>query len=166
MARVPFEAAPRVHAKRFARWVDRNGGPIMRSAHVPWLLAAIALGGIAVAAASADEKASPSAAKVEQTAPMSQAEMEKLSGKDLYKASCKRCHGKDSKSGEYTPMSLIQEQWERFFDEKYLDTHKAVADSTHDAKPVTEWITPKMLEKIRKFAIDGAADSEHPMTCG
>jgi cytochrome c553 len=138
----------------------------MRPKHVPWLLAAVALIGIAAAAASADDKPSSPAPKVEPTASMTQAEMEKLSGKDLYRASCKRCHGKDSKAGEYTPMSLIQEQWERFFDEKYLETHKAVADSTHEARPVTEWITPKMLEKIRKFAIDGAADSEHPMTCG
>jgi len=103
-------------------------------------------------------------------------DMEKMSGKELYKFSCKPCHGASSPAGEYTPMTLIQEQWEGFFDEKYIKTHAALTDSTQ-AVPPGDWITPelrerlrlitpKVLEKIRKFAIDGAADSEHPMTCG
>ncbi len=36
----------------------------------------------------------------------------------------------------------------------------------HDNKPVTEVITEEDLELIKKFAIDHAADSEQPMTCG
>jgi hypothetical protein len=92
--------------------------------------------------------------------------IEKMSGKDLYKDFCKTCHGPESPNGEYTPMHLIQEQWERFFDEKYVEMHTELPDSLRDGRPVLEVIDKKMLKKIRKFCIDGAADSEHPMTCG
>ena len=85
---------------------------------------------------------------------------------DLYKEFCNPCHGADADAGEYTPMTLIQDQWERFFNEKYEGSHAAVMDSAHDDKPVTEVITEEDLEKIKKFAIDHAADSEQPMTCG
>jgi len=62
-------------------------------------------------------------------------------------------------------MDLIQDQWQRFFDRKYERTHKGVVDPT-SGKPVTETISPEDLELIKEFAIEGAADSEHPMTCG
>ena len=87
-------------------------------------------------------------------------------GRTLYKEYCKPCHAADSANGEYTPMTLIQDQWQRFFDEKYVPAHKDVADPAHGGKPVTEVITPEMLKQIKKFAVDHAADSEHPMTCG
>jgi hypothetical protein len=87
-------------------------------------------------------------------------------GKELYREYCKGCHEEGSPNGEYTPMTLIQDQWTRFFDRKYERTHKSVIDETHGGKPVTETISPEDLELIREFAIEGAADSEHPMTCG
>ncbi len=87
-------------------------------------------------------------------------------GKELYIEFCKGCHEADSPHGEYTPMSLIQDQWKRFFDRKYVRTHKGVIDEKHGGKPVTETISPEDLELIKEFAIKGAADSEHPMTCG
>lgn len=87
-------------------------------------------------------------------------------GKELYREYCKGCHEEGSPNGEYTPMSLIQDQWTRFFDKKYVRTHKSVIDEKHGGKPVTETISPEDLELIREFAIEGAADSEHPMTCG
>ena len=87
-------------------------------------------------------------------------------GVDLYKEYCKPCHEADSDNGEYTPMTLIQDQWDRFFDEKYVDTHSGVMDPNHDNKPVTEVISEDDLELIKKFAVDHAADSEQPMTCG
>jgi hypothetical protein len=90
----------------------------------------------------------------------------KVKGLDLYKEYCKPCHEEDSEHGEYTPMTLIQDQWERFFDEKYVASHKDVVDEKHEGKKVTDVISKEDLEKIKKFAIDHAADSEQPMTCG
>ena len=90
----------------------------------------------------------------------------KPKGNDLYKEYCKPCHEADSDNGEYTPMTLIQDQWDRFFDKKYVDSHSAVMDPNHDNKPVTEVISEEDLELIKAFAVDHAADSEQPMTCG
>ena len=90
----------------------------------------------------------------------------KAKGQDAFKELCKPCHMAGSDNGEYTPMTLIQDQWNRFFDEKYVPSHESVLDPNHDNKPVTEVIDAKTLEEIRDFAVDHAADSEHPMTCG
>ena len=90
----------------------------------------------------------------------------KPKGLNLYKEYCKPCHLPDSANGEYTPMTLIQEQWERFFNDKYEATHKDVVDPQHEDKKVTDAISEENLELIKKFAIDHAADSEQPMTCG
>lgn len=87
-------------------------------------------------------------------------------GRMLFKENCKPCHAAKSPNGEVTPMTLIQEQWERFFKEKLVPSHKDLVDPAHGGKKVLEVITPEMLQKIKKFAIDHAADSEHPMTCG
>jgi len=94
------------------------------------------------------------------------AESKPIPGKDLYRDYCKTCHAAGSPNGEYTPLTLIQDQWTRFFDKKFERTHKGVIDTAHGDKPVTEVITPEMLEQIRNFAVEHAADSESPMTCG
>lgn len=94
------------------------------------------------------------------------ADSKPVPGRDLYRDYCKSCHGAGSPHGEYTPMTLIGEQWARFFDRKYTRSHEGVLDPAHVNKPVTEVITPEMLEQIRKFATEHAADSESPMTCG
>ena len=86
------------------------------------------------------------------------------SGQELYKANCKVCHAAGSAHGEYTPVTLIQDQWQKFFETKYAAKHKDVAFP--DGKKVSDVITPELLAKISKFAIDHAADSEQPMTCG
>ena len=93
-------------------------------------------------------------------------EAKKLDGKELFKAHCKGCHLEDSEAGEYTPMFLIIEQWERFFDEDYVETHKELLVEGDEETKVIDAISPAMLKAIRKFCVDGAADSEHPMTCG
>ena len=90
----------------------------------------------------------------------------KVKGADLYKEYCKPCHEAGSDNGEYTPMTLIGDQWDRFFEKKYVDSHSTVTDPNHDNMPVTEVISDEDLEKIKKFAVDHAADSEQPMTCG
>ncbi len=87
-------------------------------------------------------------------------------GKTLFREYCKPCHGPDSPHGEVTPMSLIQEQWERFFKEKLRPSHEKLGDPKGSGKKLFEVLTPEMLEKLKKFAVDHAADSEQPMTCG
>ena len=84
----------------------------------------------------------------------------------LYRENCRDCHDDGSPNGEYTPMSLIQAQWTRFFDRKYERTHRKVIDEAHGGVPVTEAISPEVLEKITTFVIDHAADTDQPMTCG
>jgi mono/diheme cytochrome c family protein len=90
----------------------------------------------------------------------------KLDGKKLFKERCKVCHGAEAPAGEYSPMFLIQEQWTKFFAEDYATAHKGLTVSATDTTKVLDAITPEMLEAIRAFCVEGAADSEHPMTCG
>lgn len=84
----------------------------------------------------------------------------------LYREYCRDCHDDGSPDGEYTPMSLIQDQWIRFFDRKYERKHRKVIDEKHGGVPVTEAISPEDLEMIRTFVVDHAADTDQPMTCG
>ena len=90
---------------------------------------------------------------------------EKLDGKALYLEYCRPCHAEDSDNGEYSPMSLIQDQWTEFFKERLVATHADVNDPHHGEKPVLELIAPEMLKVIEKFAVSHAADSEQPMSC-
>ncbi len=90
----------------------------------------------------------------------------KMTGKELYKEYCKQCHLADSPDGEYTPMTLIQDQWTEFFDEQFTPAHKTVTDPHHGDKAVLELLTPEEYKTLRDWTIDHAADSEHPMTCG
>ena len=89
----------------------------------------------------------------------------KTSGKVLYRNTCKPCHGPNSPNGEYSPLTLIQDQWDRFFDKKLVKTH---ADVEVPGQPGTKLLDldPEIINKIRKFSVDHAADSESPMTCG
>jgi hypothetical protein len=87
-------------------------------------------------------------------------------GKALYRANCKVCHDKGSVNKQYTPMTLTQEQWRRAFSAtQFQASHKsAVLPST--GKKLLESLTPEQLKAIQRFAIDHAADSEQPATCG
>lgn len=89
-----------------------------------------------------------------------------MTGRELYKEYCKDCHTADSPNGEYTPLSLIQDQWREFFDENLKPSHEGVTDPKHGDKPVLELLTPEELKTLRDWTIDHAADSENPMTCG
>ncbi|HET8668227.1 MAG TPA: cytochrome c [Terriglobales bacterium] len=86
-------------------------------------------------------------------------------GKSLYRNNCKVCHDKGSKSGVYTPMTLTQDQWRKFFNVKLIPAHK---NATHPqgGKKILETLTPEQLKSIQRFCIDHAADSEQPATCG
>jgi mono/diheme cytochrome c family protein len=87
------------------------------------------------------------------------------SGKDLYKQNCRVCHEKGSAHGEYSPSSLIQDQWENFFKDKLARTHKDTAAPGQDGKKLLDTLTPEQLKEIHKFCVEHAADSEQPQTC-
>ena len=88
-----------------------------------------------------------------------------LNGKELYRNNCKVCHDKGSKNGQYTPMTLTQDQWRKFFTTKLAPSHKT-ATHPKTGKKLLESLTPDELKAIQRFAIDHAADSEQPATCG
>lgn len=95
-----------------------------------------------------------------------EAKAPKLDGKELFKANCKACHGPEGAGGEVTPMSLIGEQWERFYDKQLTETHKDAAAPGGEGKKLLETLTSEAIKELRKWCVDHAADSEHPMTCG
>ena len=88
-----------------------------------------------------------------------------LNGKELYRNNCKVCHDKGSVNGQYTPMTLTQDQWRSFFKTKLTPMHKN-ALHPNGAGRLLELLTPEQLKAIQRFAIDHAADSEQPATCG
>ncbi len=86
-------------------------------------------------------------------------------GKELYRNNCKVCHEKGSPHGEFTPMTLAQAQWRTFFTTKLAASHKTLLHPK-TGKKLLEGLTPDELKAIQRFAIDHAADSEQPATCG
>lgn len=86
-------------------------------------------------------------------------------GKALYRNNCKVCHDKGSKNGTYTPMTLTQDQWRKFFTTKLTPSHKS-AIHPKENKKLFELLTPEEIKSIQRFCIDHAADSEQPATCG
>jgi hypothetical protein len=94
------------------------------------------------------------------------AKIKKMDGKELYKNFCKTCHTEDSAAGEYTPMSLIMDQWDEFFDDTLAETHQDLTCPKDEKTKLMDVIDKDMIKKIRKFCVDHAADSEQPMTCG
>jgi len=90
---------------------------------------------------------------------------DKPDGKALYKQNCRVCHDKGSSNGEYSPMSLIQDQWETFFNTRLAASHKEVKLPGSDKK-LLEGLSPEQIKTIHKFCVDHAADSEQPQTCG
>ena len=119
------------------------------------LLALMILTGLAATAFAEDEVAKET-----------KKDTKKMDGKELYITHCKVCHTEDSDAGEYTPMSLIMDQWDEFYDEIFVETHKEVACPKDKDKKITDMIDKDMIKKLRKFCVDHAADSEQPMTCG
>ncbi|MBS1795080.1 MAG: cytochrome c [Acidobacteria bacterium] len=89
---------------------------------------------------------------------------DKDNGKELFKQNCRVCHEKDSPNGEFTPMSLTQDQWKAFFKNKFEAKHKDVI-LDREKKKLLEFLTTQQIEAIQKFCVDHAADSEQPQTC-
>lgn len=94
------------------------------------------------------------------------AKLNEMDGKEIYKNVCKSCHGPDADAGEYTPMSLIMEQWDEFFQDTFAEAHKDLACPHDENRMLTDVFTGGLLKKVQKFCVDHAADSEQPMTCG
>lgn len=87
-----------------------------------------------------------------------------LDGKELYRNNCRVCHEKGSPHGQYTPMTLTQDQWRAFFKLKLIPAHRNAVNPKTGGKLLD--LTPDQLKAIQRFAIDHAADSEQPATCG
>jgi len=86
-------------------------------------------------------------------------------GKALYRNNCKVCHDKGSPNKQYTPMTLTQAQWRKFYGGKLAASH---VNAIHPAtgKKLLDSLTPDQMKAIQRFCIDHAADSEAPATCG
>jgi hypothetical protein len=95
-----------------------------------------------------------------------QAKLAEMEGIDIYKNVCKSCHGPDADAGEYTPMDLIMEQWDDFFQDTFVETHTDITCPSDETQKLTDVISGDVLKKVQKFCVDHAADSEQPMTCG
>ena len=86
-------------------------------------------------------------------------------GKALYRNNCKLCHDKGSPNGTYSPMTLTQDQWKKFFTVKLVPSHQMVVHPTMNKK-LMECLSPDEMKAIQNFCVDHAADSEQPATCG
>lgn len=88
-----------------------------------------------------------------------------VNGKELYRNNCKICHDKGSPNGQYTPMTMTQDQWRSFFKMKLIPSHKNAVHPKTGGKLLQD-LNPDQMKAIQRFAIDHAADSEQPATCG
>lgn len=138
----------------------------MKFSRIITLMLAVAMVALFCGAGLAQDHPTKSEHPTKAKAAAEKVDVSKMSGKELYKSRCKVCHGPDADAGEYTPMSLIMEQWEEFFDGQFAETHKDVVCPKDKSKKVPQMFDKDMLKKIKKFCVDHAADSEQPMTCG
>src|SRR6266568_8904822 len=76
-------------------------------------------------------------------------------GKELYRNNCRVCHDKGSPQGQYTPMTLTQDQWRTFFKIKMIPAHKNAVSPKTGVK-IFEELTPEQIKAIQRFAIDHA----------
>ena len=84
-------------------------------------------------------------------------------GKAYFKKNCRVCHdGKTEDAPMLQPSELITDQWERAFakEDKVGECVPRVKEKTGVE------LTDQDLLDIKQYLIDGAADSERPMTCG
>jgi cytochrome c5 len=87
-----------------------------------------------------------------------------IDGKLLYRENCRCCHDKGSPNKQYTPMTMTQAQWRTFFSTKLVSSHKSAVNPKTGKKLLD--LTPDEMKALQRFAIDHAADSEQPATCG
>jgi len=84
-------------------------------------------------------------------------------GKAYFKKNCRVCHaGSTEGAPVLQPAELIMDQWERAFTDS-----DDVAECVPRVKEKTGVeLTEQDLLDIKQYLIEGAADSEKPMTCG
>lgn len=84
-------------------------------------------------------------------------------GRALFKKNCRVCHdGQTNGVPTLQPAELIMDQWERAFKDD-----NDVAECVPRVKEKTGVeLTEQDLLDIKQYLVDGAADSEQPMTCG
>jgi mono/diheme cytochrome c family protein len=84
-------------------------------------------------------------------------------GKAYFKKNCRVCHdGNTAGAPALEPAELIIEQWERAFAEE--DDVAECVPRVQEKTGVE--LTEQDLADIKAYLVDGAADSERPMTCG
>jgi mono/diheme cytochrome c family protein len=84
-------------------------------------------------------------------------------GKAYFKKNCRVCHdGNTAGAPALEPAELIIEQWERAFtkDDDVAECVPRVKEKTGVE------LTEQDLIDIEAYLVQGAADSERPMTCG
>jgi mono/diheme cytochrome c family protein len=84
-------------------------------------------------------------------------------GKAYFKKNCRVCHdGNTADAPALEPAELIIEQWERAFtkDDDVAECVPRVKEKTGVE------LTEQDLADIEAYLVEGAADSERPMTCG
>ncbi len=84
-------------------------------------------------------------------------------GKAFFKKNCRVCHdGNTADVPALEPAELIAEQWERAFtkDDDVAECVPRVKEKTGVE------LTEQDLLDIKEYLVQGAADSERPMTCG
>ena len=84
-----------------------------------------------------------------------------LDGKSLYRNNCKVCHDKGSPNKQYTPMTLTQDQWRKFYSTKLIPAHKSAVEPK-SGKKLLELLSPDQIKAIQRFCVDHAAEDSSP----
>ena len=77
-------------------------------------------------------------------------------GQDLFISKCGTCHRVGGEAPVFAPTKYASRQWGRFFER---NTHKRKKDISRD-------IAPSELERVKKYLMDHAADSDQPVAIG
>jgi len=84
-------------------------------------------------------------------------------GKAYFKKNCRVCHdGNTADAPNLEPAELIIEQWQRAFEDQ--DDVAECIPRVQEKTGVE--LSEQDLADIQAYLVEGAADSERPMTCG
>jgi len=91
------------------------------------------------------------------TAPLAAKGGSDLSGKLLFRKSCKTCHSPGGGAAKVSPLSKTQAQWKAYF---AAGRHKAGAEQLDSV------VKPDQVKDLQTFLVNHASDSPQPETCG